>query len=134
MRILLLTTALALIAVGAEAQTDKGNGGQPPEALSDIYDAWKARRQNNNDSVFHSSRPGEFVVGSGKTNNPEQSASSIDMIKGRVPGMTVERNGSNALSSVRLRGTTSLTGGNDPLIIVDGVIGRPLIARVGVSH
>ena len=37
--------------------------------------------------------------------------------------MTVERNGSNALSSVRLRGTTSLTGGNDPLIIVDGVMG-----------
>ena len=32
-------------------------------------------------------------------------------------------NGTAALESVRMRGTTSLTSGNDPLIIVDGVLG-----------
>ena len=32
-------------------------------------------------------------------------------------------NGPAALDAVRLRGTTSLTSGNDPLIIVDGVFG-----------
>ena len=43
----------------------------------------------------------------------------------RVPGLTILKgsNGPAALDAVRLRGTTSLTTGNDPLIIVDGVFG-----------
>lgn len=56
-------------------------------------------------------------------NNKDQATSALDAIRGRVAGMQVERNGTNALSAVRLRGTTSLTGSNDPLIIVDGVMG-----------
>ena len=56
-------------------------------------------------------------------NNKNQVTNALDAIRGRVAGMQVERNGANALSAVRLRGTTSLTGGNDPLIIVDGVMG-----------
>lgn len=56
-------------------------------------------------------------------NNKEQATNALDAIRGRVAGMQVERNGANALSAVRLRGTSSLTGGNDPLIIVDGVMG-----------
>jgi len=55
------------------------------------------------------------------TNN--QVSNAVDAIRGRVAGLQVEGNGKNALSAVRLRGTTSLTGANDPLIIVDGVIG-----------
>lgn len=58
-----------------------------------------------------------------KMNNPDQLTNAIDAIRGRVAGMQIERNGSNALNAVRLRGTTSLAGGNDPLIIVNGVMG-----------
>lgn len=49
----------------------------------------------------------------------------LDAIKGRIAGVNITpgNNGPAVLSSVRIRGTTSLTGGNDPLIIVDGVFG-----------
>lgn len=63
------------------------------------------------------------VIDESKMNNKDQVTNAIDAIRGRVAGMTVERNGTNAMNAVRLRGTTSLTGGNDPLIIVDGVMG-----------
>ena len=63
------------------------------------------------------------VVGENQMNNQNQVTRPIDAIRGRVAGLQVERNSSNALSAVRLRGTTSLTGSNDPLIIVDGVMG-----------
>lgn len=57
--------------------------------------------------------------------NREQITSPLDAIRGRVPGLTIQRgtNSPAALDAVRLRGTTSLTSGNDPLIIVDGVFG-----------
>lgn len=49
----------------------------------------------------------------------------LNAITGSVPGLSIQRgkNGPAALDAVRLRGTTSLTGSNDPLIIVDGVLG-----------
>jgi len=52
--------------------------------------------------------------------------SPLDAIRGRIAGVhiTPANNGPAVLSSVRIRGTTSLTGGNDPLIIVDGVFGN----------
>lgn len=62
-------------------------------------------------------------IGLEDMNNREQSSSAIDVIRGRVAGLTVDKSGENAMSAVRLRGTTSLSGSNDPLIIVDGVIG-----------
>lgn len=57
--------------------------------------------------------------------NRDQITNPLDAIRGRVPGLTIQRgtNGQAALDVVRLRGTTSLTSGNDPLIIVDGVFG-----------
>lgn len=57
--------------------------------------------------------------------NKEQLTNPLEAIRGRVPGLTIQRgsNGPAALDAVRLRGTTSLTSGNDPLIIVDGVFG-----------
>jgi TonB-linked SusC/RagA family outer membrane protein len=56
--------------------------------------------------------------------NKDQISSPIEAMRGRIPGLTVQHgNGSAALDAVRLRGTTSLTTGNDPLIIVDGVFG-----------
>lgn len=63
------------------------------------------------------------VISENGMNNRDQATNALDAIRGRVAGLTVERNGTNAMNAVRLRGTTSLTGGNDPLIIVDGVMG-----------
>ena len=63
------------------------------------------------------------VIGEDQMNNKDQATSALDAIRGRVAGLQVEKGGANAMSAVRLRGTTSLTGGNDPLIIVDGVMG-----------
>ena len=48
---------------------------------------------------------------------------SLSALSGQAAGVQVS-NGDNRmamLSSVRVRGTTSLTGGNDPLVIIDGV-------------
>lgn len=55
----------------------------------------------------------------------DQVTNPLEAINGKVPGLTLHRaaNGTAALDAVRLRGTTSLTSGNDPLIIVDGVFG-----------
>ena len=63
------------------------------------------------------------TIGEEEMNNRDQSSNAIDVIRGRVAGMTVDKSGENAMSAVRLRGTVSLSGSNDPLIIVDGVIG-----------
>ena len=54
--------------------------------------------------------------------NKDQITNPLEAIRGRVPGLTIQKgtNGPAALDAVRLRGTTSLTSGNDPLIIVDG--------------
>ena len=47
----------------------------------------------------------------------------LEALNGQSAGVAVSgANQSAMLSAVRVRGTTSLTGGNDPLIIVDGVI------------
>ena len=63
------------------------------------------------------------TIGEEEMNNRDQSSNAIDVIRGRVAGMTVDKSGENAMSAVRLRGTVSLSGSNDPLIIIDGVIG-----------
>jgi len=46
----------------------------------------------------------------------------LDALNGKAAGVTISgANQSAMLSAVRVRGTTSLTGGNDPLVIIDGV-------------
>ena len=49
--------------------------------------------------------------------------SSLDALSGQAAGVSVSSGADRMamLSSVRVRGTTSLTGGNDPLVIIDGV-------------
>ncbi len=49
--------------------------------------------------------------------------SSLDALSGQAAGVQVQSgiNQEAMVSAVRVRGTTSLTGGNDPLIIIDGV-------------
>lgn len=48
----------------------------------------------------------------------------LDALRGRVSGVSIPVGGNSAaaLAAVRVRGTTSLTGGNDPLVIIDGVL------------
>ena len=49
--------------------------------------------------------------------------SGLGALSGQSAGVTVSgANQSAMLSAVRVRGTTSLTGGNDPLVIIDGVM------------
>lgn len=50
--------------------------------------------------------------------------SALDVLSGQAAGVSVTSNGLDRmamLSSVRVRGTTSIMGGNDPLVIIDGV-------------
>jgi TonB-linked SusC/RagA family outer membrane protein len=50
----------------------------------------------------------------------------LQQIAGRAPGVNVNQIGSEPGSrpNVRIRGITSLSGGNDPLVVVDGVQGN----------
>ena len=74
------------------------------------------------DSVFLQSASGRVTQ---ENMNREQVTNPLEAINGRVAGLTITKanNGVAAMNAVRVRGTTSLTGGNDPLIIVDGVMG-----------
>lgn len=48
-------------------------------------------------------------------------SSAIDAIRGKVPGLVMTTNGGGmGTPTVRLRGTTSLSGGSDPLVVIDG--------------
>ena len=49
---------------------------------------------------------------------------ALDVLSGQTAGVNVTTNGLDRiamLNSVRVRGTTSIMGGNDPLVIIDGV-------------
>ena len=49
---------------------------------------------------------------------------ALDVLSGQSAGVNVTTNGSDRLAmlnSIRVRGTTSIMGGNDPLVIIDGV-------------
>ena len=50
-------------------------------------------------------------------------ANPLAAMKGKVAGVNIAKTGGDptASNSIRIRGTTSLTGGNDPLVIIDGV-------------
>lgn len=50
-------------------------------------------------------------------------SSPLAAINGKVAGLVISQNGGNVNESpiVRLRGINSLSGGNDPLVIIDGV-------------
>ena len=60
---------------------------------------------------------GENRMNRGFVNN------SLDALSGQSAGVQVQTGGNQEamISAVRVRGTTSLTGGNDPLVIIDGV-------------
>ncbi len=49
----------------------------------------------------------------------------LDALKGKVAGVVISNVGGDPSGdlNIRIRGTTSLSGGNDPLVIIDGVFG-----------
>lgn len=51
--------------------------------------------------------------------------SPLESLKGKVAGVVIAKQGGDPAStpSIRVRGTTSLSGGNDPLVVIDGVFG-----------
>lgn len=53
--------------------------------------------------------------------------SILDLIEGRLPGVTVRRTGSGDIS-IRVRGAPSLMGGGEPLFVIDG---RTIMAPAG---
>ncbi len=64
-------------------------------------------------------RVGRDEMNAGVVVNPLQA------IKGKIAGVNIQKTGGDPTASpaIRVRGTTSLTGGNDPLVIIDGVFG-----------
>ena len=50
-------------------------------------------------------------------------SSPADALKGKVAGVVITQSGGDPMggTNIRVRGTTSLSGGNDPLVIIDGV-------------
>ena len=52
-------------------------------------------------------------------------SNAVDAISGKVPGLVISQNGGNVTDTptLRIRGTSSLSGGSEPLVIVDGVFG-----------
>lgn len=85
-----------------------------------------ANAQQTNDSIRtagnHRSTGSTDVVGEGRMKKGLVT-SSIDALSGQAAGVTISSGADRMamLSSVRVRGTTSLTGGNEPLVILDGV-------------
>jgi TonB-dependent starch-binding outer membrane protein SusC len=74
---------------------------------------------------------------SGSTINQSPGAPSIDAaLQGRVPGALISQNHGQPGGgvSIRLRGTSSILGGAEPLIVVDGVIvDNNAAAMIGLS-
>ncbi|MDD6553117.1 MAG: SusC/RagA family TonB-linked outer membrane protein [Prevotellaceae bacterium] len=67
---------------------------------------------------------GSVDVVTGDRLNQGLVTNSLDVLNGKAAGVTMSVSGADRmamLNSVRVRGTTSLTGGNDPLVIIDGV-------------
>lgn len=103
------------------------------------YPVWKNNRRKKEYSLFlktvlslgllavaicvhaqHEATDSLFIqVNRGQITHP------LEAIDGLVPGLTIQRgvNNTATLQAVRVRGTTSLTGNNNPLIIIDGVFG-----------
>ena len=73
-------------------------------------------------SAITTIKPKDFNEGGAK--------SVVDLIRGKVAGLSITRvggnNNPNAGSSIQLRGVTSLSGTNSPLIVIDGIPGGDL--------
>ena len=60
----------------------------------------------------------------GNHSNKGAANNALDVLSGQAAGVNVTSNGLDRMAmpnSVRVRGTTSIIGGNDPLVLIDGV-------------
>lgn len=64
------------------------------------------------------------VASVSKTNLNQVSSSVDNLLRGAVPGVVVTQSSGQpgASSSIRIRGGNSITGGNEPLYVIDGVL------------
>ncbi|MBF0951168.1 MAG: TonB-dependent receptor plug domain-containing protein, partial [Alloprevotella tannerae] len=79
-------------------------------------------RKSNSDDPLHT-LTGNVDDITTKRMNKGLLTGALDALHGQAVGVTIaDPNNTEAmLHAVRVRGTTSLTGGNDPLVIIDGV-------------
>lgn len=54
----------------------------------------------------------------------------LGMLSGKVAGLQVISNGAAGSASIRIRGTNSITGNNDPLYVIDGI---PIMNNSGMT-
>lgn len=69
---------------------------------------------------------GSVATISSKDLNPGTVTNPLQLLAGKAAGVNITQSGSEpgTAPSVRIRGITSLIGGNDPLVVVDGIQGN----------
>ncbi|WP_158796915.1 TonB-dependent receptor [Pedobacter sp. L105] len=88
-------------------------------------------------TVKKSDLTGAVATISSKDLNPGPITNPLQQLAGKAAGVNVTQTGSEpgTAPSVRIRGITSLIGGNDPLVVVDGVQGNmDLLGQVPPSE
>ena len=77
-------------------------------------------------TVKKSDLTGAVATISSKDLNPGAISNPLQQLAGKAAGVNITQTGSEpgTAPSVRIRGITSLIGGNDPLIVVDGIQGN----------
>ena len=104
---ILLTMTLLTISMAATAQTQ-----QDSTTVSVGYGSGNQRTMAGAVEQVTEERMNKGLV-----------TNSLDALQGQAAGVQVQTgiNQEAMINAVRVRGTTSLTGGNDPLVIIDGV-------------
>lgn len=80
---------------------------------------------------------GSVATISSKDLNPGTVTNPLQQLAGKAAGVNITQSGSEpgTAPSVRIRGITSLIGGNDPLVVVDGIQGNmDLLSQVPPSE
>ena len=88
---------------------------------SSLAHAQKQDPAERKDSIDNGSNIIKIV---GNHSNKGAVNNALDVLSGQAAGVNVTSNGLDRmamLNSVRVRGTTSIIGGNDPLVLIDGV-------------
>ena len=111
-RLSLLIAVAEIFCLSTTAQTRHSKFPTSPIRAKQYADSMKVGRKKFSDIIT------QERMNKGLVSNP------LDALNGRAAGVNINSDGADRmamLSSVRVRGTTSLTGGNDPLVIIDGV-------------
>ena len=118
--LLLRTLSLALLACWLPATIASAQNASPAKTQHPV-DTTKVSINN-----YYGDRPTNADAANTVTRermNKGMITNSLDALSGQAADVQVQTGGNHEamLSAVRVRGTTSLTGGNDPLVVIDGV-------------